>query len=159
MITTKTRFTGALFAAAIAAVLASGSALAQQQCPASIAGTLSATSPTQTGRILRDGVASSCFAAKAFPGLTGGATLYAYDSYRFTNHTGAAACVRFGLTVPAASQAHLVAYTTFVPAQPNLNYLADSGLSATSNTVSMSLNLAAGAAIDVVVHTPNAGVW
>lgn len=134
--------------------------------PVNIATTLDTTAPaagigytattgTQTGRLFRDGNPSTCAAAKANPGLgttTTGARQY--DAYVFT--AASSGCVTVTLTT---SNANLfsVAYTGagFVPATPNLNYLADAGGSNLVTTYAF--NITAGQSFTVVVHEVNTG--
>jgi hypothetical protein len=135
----------------------SRTASAQLACPSTVAGTIAAT-PTETGRITRDGNASVCGTAKGFPGMFDGNS-YAYETHKFANRTGASACVTFTLTQPGGGFGfHVVGYSTFVPTNPAANYLGDSGNSSVGGAaVSMNLTLSANEVIDVVVNTAALG--
>jgi hypothetical protein len=89
-----------------------------------------ATAGTQTGRVSRDGVASTCAAPKAYPGTLGGATL-GYEAYAFTTCAASpVSCAQVSLAGPAGVSAPLFATTyggSFDPANVATNYLADLG--------------------------------
>jgi hypothetical protein len=140
---------------------------------AALAGTMGSAPPTgagftstsgqQTGRLTRNGVQSTCAGAKTNPGLgatTAGARQY--DAYTFTNTAAVARCVTVNLTTTSATLLFTAAYTSagFVPATPNLNYLADPGLSGLNTTYSF--NVPAATTFTVVVHdvnvTPTSGL-
>ena len=145
----------------LAGLAASGHAQAAptNACPLTINDAIAATDPAQTGRITRNGVASACGAAKVYPGTFATTGAFNYDVYPFTNRTGAPACVTFTLTQPGTTFGiHLVGYSTFDPANLAANYLGDSGASSVNNAaVSMGLTVAAGATVQVVVHTATIG--
>lgn len=111
---------------------------------------------TQTGRIARTGVVSSCSAAKTAPGLTTTVGARRYDAYRFMNTSTNAQCVTSTLMSTNGVLLYAVAYNNngFVPTNPNANFLADQGLS--GNGQSFSFNVPAGQAFTVVVHDINA---
>jgi hypothetical protein len=117
-----------------------------------------ATTGTQTGRLSRSGVGSTCAAAKANPGvIAGDTTARRYDAYTFTALSSGC----FTVTVTQSGTAlYSAAYSSggFVPATPSANFLADPGSS--TATMTYSFNVTAGQNFTVVVHdvTPPAGV-
>ena len=133
---------------------------------ASIAGTIGSAPPTgtgftstggsQTGRLNRFAVVSTCAAPKASPGVFTATGARAYHAYTFTNSNAASQCVSVTLTTSAVSL-FSVGYTSggFVPATPNSNYLADPGTSNLSTTYSFTAP--AGQPFTVVVHEVNTG--
>ena len=115
-------------------------------------------SGSQTGRIHRDGVTSSCATPKTFPGfgaMTGDRT---YDAYAFVNGNTAPACVSVTLTVEDGSTCDIgvVAYLgEFDPLAVDASYLADPGLSGDvppEPVPSFSFELGPGETVVVVVH-------
>jgi hypothetical protein len=126
--------------------------------------TLDASAPaggstgSQTGRIVRTGVPSTCAAPKTNPGLTAITGARRYDAYTFTNSTGATRCYTVNITDGTGGQIGSVAYTAagFVPATPNTNYLADHGV--VGNIVPYSFSVANGQSFTVVIHDINVGV-
>ncbi|HEY6807011.1 MAG TPA: S8 family serine peptidase [Pyrinomonadaceae bacterium] len=120
-----------------------------------ISSTLDTTAPTsgagytgttgvETIRHFRDGIASACGSAKAFPG-TSTAGNHQYDAYTFqTCPNSGPTCVTVTLTAANGPNLFSAAYSgTYNPANQALGYLADAGGSNT--TVSYSFNLPAGA--------------
>lgn len=125
-------------------------------------GSITAADPTQSGRIIRNQVASDCLAAKPNPGPFGDALLRHYDLYDFTAPAGS--CVTVSLTVLSGggpNGLHPVVYSpSFGPALPAQNYLADPGVSALEGgTVSFSFLAPASGSFVLVVHEaqPNVG--
>jgi hypothetical protein len=103
------------------------------QCaPTTVTGSITAGDLTQTGRMGRNAVASSCCPfTKPCPGaLAGDSTAHHYDIYSFTNGP-AAACVTITTTttcVSSPNQIITVAYLgSFNPANLCTNYLGDPG--------------------------------
>jgi hypothetical protein len=139
--------------------------------PVSVATTLDTTAPpvssdytaatgTETLRLFRDGVASTCGLVKsACPGTFGAGTPR-FDSYSFaTCATGAGTrCITVTLT-PACSTLEAVAYLgSFNSANVCTNYLADAGISPGTNTpTSFTFNVPAGSAFVVIVNEITAG--
>jgi hypothetical protein len=121
-------------------------------------GSISTTDLIQNGRLVRDGVPSTCASQKAFPGVidTGARNC---DVYRLTQGR-AATCITVTLT-PACADLQSVAYTfTFNAFNIAQNYVADSGISpASGESVTYSFILGANGTFDVVVNetTPRAG--
>ena len=91
---------------------------------------------TQTDRVLRNGIASTCGTPKAFPGtITVGSRTF--DSYTFT--ACRSTCLNPQLSSPAAISMFEVAYSpSFNPANISANYLADAGASGASQKCSFS---------------------
>jgi len=129
-----------------------------------IDGTLGSGSPsapsvsgTQTGRLNRNGVASTCALPKVcdiFTTTPG----YAFDAYTLP----ATGCVTVDLTVLTQSGANYTvnAYVgSFDPNNICVNYLADCGLSSgvPPSPLSMSFEVPPGQEIVLVVHTTNVG--
>ena len=140
---------GALTAALVVAATAAAVTI-------TISGTITAGDPTQTGRLGRDGVTSTCAAPKSSPGVLTTVGLRHYDSYTYTNSSGSSECVTVTLTQTSGTAAGLftAAYLgSFNPADPGMNYLADAGASAT--TVTYSFSVAASQTAVVIVHEVN----
>lgn len=120
--------------------------------------------PTEPARITRDGVPSVCGTAKTFPGTIAGAG-FAYQTLSYTNG-GQTGCVTLSLSNTCSGGGNtfgtfLSAYNgVFDPNNLATNYLGDTGSSPgtppTPNTTeSMSLLLAAGQTITLVVNQVN----
>ena len=123
-------------------------------------GTVEAGDPQITGRIFRDGVASTCAAPKTCPvGTPFGTSTYNYDPITISNTTGSSQCVTTTIQVTGGgTQMHAVAYLgSFNPASQCTNYLADCGSSSVGAAVTFSYTLAAGATVVIVVYNPVAG--
>ncbi|MEP6673729.1 MAG: S8 family serine peptidase [Ferruginibacter sp.] len=116
--------------------------------------TYTAATGTQTGRLSRNGIASTCAALKANPGLVAGGSRV-YHAYTFTNTSANSQCVTVAMSSASGTSLYTAAYnsTGFVPATPSTNYLADAGSS--TNYQQFSFNVAAGVAFTVVVHDVN----
>jgi len=126
-----------------------------------ITGSLAAGDPQQTGRLNRFTPGGSCAAPEACPGLAATTGLRAYDVHAFTNSAPAAACVTVNVNTACTGPNFIfpVAYLgSFNSTNLCTNYLADTGGSPNPSG-SMSLNLPAGATMQLVVHevTPGAG--
>src|SRR6185295_14123152 len=112
--------------------------------PSVFAGSIAAGDTTQTGRIVRNGVASSCAVPKAYPGTQDNLPNRRYDSYTFTNTSNAPACVTVNLTSSCGLNIFGVAYLgSYNPANIQQNYLADNG-SSFAATGTFSFNVPAG---------------
>ncbi len=100
---------------------------------ATFTGTLTPSTPTESPRLFRNNIASTCAGLKPFPG-TGGSGSYHYLAYNITNDTGQSQCVTVTVSTPCSlsdNGIHSVAYLgSFNPANLSANYLADSGSSA-----------------------------
>ena len=131
--------------------------------PINISSTLDAVAPdvgpgfiTATGTIgvrhFRDGVASSCGSAKAFPGTTQPGARQ-FDAYTFmTCPTNPASCVTVTLSGANAINIFSAAYSgNFNPADLSQNYLADAGASGATRTYSF--NIPAGQQTFTIVVT------
>ncbi|MEP6808746.1 MAG: carboxypeptidase regulatory-like domain-containing protein [Chthoniobacterales bacterium] len=96
------------------------------------------TDPTQTDRLARNGVPSTC-AGKVSPGGIGTAGTRNYKQFSFTNTAGAPVCITTAITAALGGQGDIeaVAYlNSYDPTQQSLNYLGDSGISGLGTTVS-----------------------
>jgi Carboxypeptidase regulatory-like domain/HYR domain len=132
-------------------------------CPTqTVTGSLAAGDLTQTGRMGRNAVATSCAIGKACPGAIAGDTLqHRYDLYSFTNGP-TPACVTITTTTSCAAAANQIitaAYLgSFNPTNLCTNYLGDPGGSPTP-TNSFKVNVPAGGVLLVNVHeiTANGG--
>ncbi len=126
--------------------------------PIMVNGSLAAGDLSQTDRLGRTGVASSCGVAKACPGPFGALTPHLYDVYTFQNGP-TAACATIATTAgcnqttnPILTKAHLTSY------DPNnfcTNYLGDAGGSATNT--SFSVDVPANQTLVVVVEESGNG--
>lgn len=129
-----------------------------ESCLASVAGTLTGSSPTLAERMTRNGVSSGCGNPKDCPGTTFGANPFHYSIHEFTNN-GPATCVTVMLNVPCAAstnQLHSSAYlTSFNPSDLCANYLGDSGTSVADGSLGYSFQVGAGAKFVVVVNETN----
>ena len=118
---------------------------------------LTTSDSTQADRIGRDGRPSTC-AGKASPGGGFAGTHY-YETYTFTNTSGAARC--YTVTINAAlggpGDIESVAYDqVYDPTMLDTNYLGDTGISGLGTTVdhaSYSFTVPAGHNFVVVVNT------
>ena len=123
--------------------------------PQNFTGSIGAGDTTMTGRIVRNGVASSCAVPKAYPGTQDLLANRRYDSYTFTNTSNATACVTVDLTSSCGLNIFGLAYLgSFNPANVQQNYLADNG-SSFAATGTFSFNVPAGQTFVVVVHEVN----
>lgn len=139
----------ALFAALLVAGLSSA-AMAQ------VTTTTLDNATTQTGRLNRNAVASTCAAPKSNPGLITPTGTRAQDSYSIVNTSGATQCYTIALAAPPGNALFSAAYLgSFVPTNPDTNYLGDAGSSDVSTTYSV--NVPNGQTLVVVVHEVNPG--
>ena len=129
-------------------------------CTGNIAatGAIANTDPTQTGRLGLGDPKSSCAVAKAVSGFSDTLTRH-YDSYTYTNSTGAAQCVTVAVTQNCGNNAvQSIAYLgTFDPANIQTNYLADGGASGHSFSYSFTLPAGQTAVVVVLEVSPNLG--
>ena len=135
--------------------------ICQPQSPVVLqTGSIAAGDATQTGRVFRDGLPSSC--GGGVPTAAPVAGSYRFDQYSFTNPTGQAACVTVDLDATgcggtANNSTQVNAYTgTFNPANVMTNLIGKPGFS-TIGTGSFAFPVAAGASFTVVVHEVVAG--
>jgi N-acetylneuraminic acid mutarotase len=125
-------------------------------------GVIDSSDPTQTDRMFRDGIPSTCALPKVCPGVLGDGLPRHYDSYTFTNTTGATQCVTVdadAMTCTGTNFIFLEAYLgSFDPSNLCANYLADIGGSP-NPTGSFSFDLADGQTVVIVVNEvdPDAG--
>ena len=127
-------------------------------------GSIDGGDPTQTDRMFRDGIPSTCDAPKVCPGPFGDGLQHHYDSYTYTNNTGSTQCVTVDPTTECVGTNYIfvVAYLgSFNPGDICSNYLADSGSSPdpTQPPVTFSFNVDPGQSFTVVVSevTADAG--
>jgi len=115
-----------------------------------LTGSIAAGDTTQTGRLVRNGIASTCAAPKTNPGLQD-STVRRYDAYTFTNGP-TATCVTVNVTSGCGTNLYYVAYSgSYNPANVQQNFLADAGASF-AGTATFSFNVAAGATFVLVLH-------
>ena len=125
--------------------------------PANFTGSIGAGDATMTGRIVRNGVASSCAVPKVYPGTQDLLANRRYDAYTFTNTSNVTTCVTVDLTSSCGLNIFGLAYLgSFNPANIQQNYLADNG-SSFAATGTFSFNVPAGQTFVVVVHEVNVG--
>ena len=118
-------------------------------------GAIDTTDASQSGRMTRNGTASTCSAPKSYPGnfTTTGARLY--DSYTIANPRNVAVCATIGVTSGCGINLFTATYLgSFNPANVGQNYLADIG-SSFPTAAFYSVTVPANATIVVVVHTLN----
>jgi hypothetical protein len=119
---------------------------------------------TQTNRLNRNGLISSCSAVKATPNLqeTPPGGTRRYDRMTLTNPSDSTRCITVRLSsacnAAAGSQLYLVAYNNsgFVPSAIQTNYSADWGVT-TLGDQTISFLVAGGASFSLVVHEITAG--
>jgi cell division septation protein DedD len=127
-----------------------------------VTGVIDASDPTQTDRMFRDGIASTCAAPKVCPGVLGDGLPRHYDTHTFTNTTGATQCVTVDVDAMTCTGVNFIfvqAYLgSFNPADLCQNYLADIGGSP-NPTGQFSFDLADGQTVVLVVNEvdPDAG--
>jgi hypothetical protein len=129
------------------------------QATASFSGSISGTDPTQTGRVVRNGVPGAC-PSKAYPGLNDSNPRHD-KIHTFTNTFTSALCVTVTTTTACTGANFIfpVAYLgAFNPANIATNYLSDPGASPNPSN-SFSATIPAGGTINLVVNevTVNAG--
>ena len=123
-------------------------------------GSIAAGDATQTSRVFRDGIPSSC--AGGIPTQSPVAGSYRFDQYSFTNPTGLPACVTVDLNATgcggtANNSTQVNAYLgTFNPASVMTNLIGKPGFSTTASG-SFGFPIAAGATFVVTVHEVVAG--
>src|SRR6476620_8704813 len=132
------------------------------QIPSSVVqtGSIAAGDLTQSGRVFRDGIASSCTGGA--PTAAPVAGTFRYDAYNYTNPTGQPVCVTVDLDATqcggtANNSTQINAYSpSFNPASVATNLVGKPGFS-TIGTGSLGFPLAAGASFTIVVHEVVAG--
>lgn len=123
-------------------------------CPnQTITGAIGESSLLQNGRLVRDGIASSCGTAKPCPGVSGTGTR-SYDAYTFFNG-GSSACITVALR--AESDLFSAAYLgSHDPTALCTRYLADRGTGTQTEPVrDYSFDVPAGTTFVVVVNQVN----
>lgn len=135
------------------------------QFDAATAQSVSASDPTQTGRLSRSTTVPSCTAPRTFvPALVDPTHTRHYDAFRHTNASDSTLCTMVSVDYTAtcsSDRPFSAAYLpNFDPTAVRNNYLADSGLSGThgERTIRYSFGVPAGAAYDVVLSTVGAAV-
>lgn len=124
-------------------------------CPVTttINGTFDTSSPTQLGRIFRDGVPSVCTPPKVYPGIFNPSTSYNYNVHGpYANPGPNPSCVTVSFDVGSClTNAHASAYqNSYDPANQGNNYLGDVGSSVTQP---FGFTLPAGQALVIAVST------
>ncbi len=111
------------------------------------------TEATQTGRMTRNGIPSSCDSAKSYPGLFGATPNY-YRPFAYRNCSAQPECVTVHVDGGAMGvNVFVPAYLDgFDPSTLSGNYLADSG---SSGTITYSFMVPAGQNYLLVPHTVN----
>lgn len=113
---------------------------------------------TQLGRIFRDAIASVC-PSKVYPGIFNAATTFNYETFTYTNTSGATACVTVNFDpntggTPCGTNAHASAYlNSYNPASQATNYVGDVG---SSITQPFSFDVPAGTDMVLVVTNTSA---
>jgi hypothetical protein len=112
------------------------------------------TDPLQTGRLVRNGVASVAGTLKPFPGINDFSPHH-YDAYTFVNTTGSLQTVAVTLEMTDLADFSATYFSFFNPANIATNSLADAGV--TALTSSYSFNIDPGASFVVTVNGITAG--
>jgi PKD repeat protein len=128
-----------------------------------INGGLTVSSPTQTGRLTRNYVVSTCSSPKTCPGYLTNTGAYRYEAHPFTNTTSGTICVNVTLTTPCAGQSSTGLFTAaylgnFNPQSLCSDYLADQGGILTTSG-SYSFSVPADTNFTVVVNDVGAGSY
>lgn len=113
-------------------------------------GSITTADPTQNGRVVRNGITSTCTGKSTT--LQNSVVVHA-DSYPFNAPTGSAGCVRidFNFLGCGTNQTQIVAYSNYNPASPAANVIGDPGLSSTG-IGSFSFPYISGQQFTVAVH-------
>ncbi|MFH1176036.1 MAG: hypothetical protein V1750_01420 [Acidobacteriota bacterium] len=91
---------------------------------------------TQSGRIFRDSIQSTC-PSKVYPGIFNVGTIYNYETFTYNNTSGTTACVTVNFdpnvgTPPCSTNAHASAYLgSYDPNNQAANFVGDVGSSLT----------------------------
>jgi Kelch motif/Galactose oxidase, central domain len=121
--------------------------------PTVINGAIDLSDPTQTDRLFRDGIPSTCAVPKTCPGAFGDPTPHHYDAYEFTNTSGSTQCVTVDIDTACQDTNFIFATVylgSFNPLDLCENYLADEG-SSPLPTAPFSFNVDDGQTIVIVV--------
>ncbi len=103
-------------------------------CPNGVVNAAFSGSNVQSGRIFRDGIASTC-PGKVYPGILNAGTNYNFETFTFPNTSNAAACVTVNFdpdagAVPCSTNAHASAYIgSYDPLNQGTNFVGDVGSS------------------------------
>jgi hypothetical protein len=119
-----------------------------QGAPIVQTGSLTAGDPTQTGRVVRGGIPSTCIGKGNTLQNT---TPVNYDSYTYTSPVTGCATVDFDATMCGGATTQAVAYSTFTPATPNTGVIGDFGFSTVGNA-RFSFPVTAGQNYTIVIH-------
>lgn len=140
-------------------VTTSVSVQAQVACPAGPVASGFTGTTSQLGRIFRDAVPSVC-PTKPYPGIFNNTTAYNYQTYTYSNTSGAAACVTVSFNpdtsgaTPCGTNAHMSAYQgSYDPANQATNFLGDVG---SSTTQSFAFQVAGNSALVLAVTNTSA---
>ena len=110
---------------------------------------------TQTGRLNRFAPASVCAVSKTNPGLFSATGSRQYTAYTFLNTSTSNQCVTVSLNNTNGTGVYCAAYNNagFIPATPNINFLADAG--ASNYNVQYGFTAPASQSFTIVVHDVN----
>ncbi len=148
---TKAYISAILFYALI--LMANQNIFAQYVCqpsgtPIVQSGSLTTNDATQTGRVVRDGVPSSC---RGKTQALQNSTAVVQDNYTYTAPVTGCAKLTFDGSQCGGATTQAVAYSFFNPATPNINVIGDFGFS-TTGTASFGFPVTAGQNFTIVVH-------
>jgi hypothetical protein len=141
----------------VVAAWAGGAAPAHAIDYGSWSSTVTGASPTQSGRVFRSGITSTCAAPKAYPSTASVGVALNYEARTFTNTSVADECVTISLDSPScATTVFTVAYLgAFDPTDVSRNYLGDPGSSTSGD--SFSVLVPRGATFTIVVSQVSSG--
>lgn len=111
-------------------------------------GSLTAGDPTQTGRVVRGGIPSTCIGKSNSLQNT---TPVNFDQYTFNSPVTGCATLDFDATACGGATTQAVAYSTFNPALPATNVIGDFGFSTIGNA-RFSFPVTQGQNYTIVVH-------
>ncbi len=124
-----------------------------------VTGGVTTSSPTEPGRLFRNGVASTC-AGKACPGSSDTGNPHYYDTHSIANSASTSRCLTIIANTTGcagSSMIHPSAYvTSYNPASLCTNFLGDSGSSPAPGPVTFSVNLPAGQPLVLVMQSVSA---
>ncbi|HUS17686.1 MAG TPA: S-layer homology domain-containing protein, partial [Chloroflexia bacterium] len=130
-------------------------------CPGAITatGSITNTDPTQSGRLALGDPKSNCLAPQPLPPAESPPSVRHYDTYTYTNSSGAPQCVTVNITQNCGDNAvQSAAYLgTFDPNNVTANYLAHGGASGHTFGYSFSLGSAQSAVVVVWEVSPDLG--
>jgi hypothetical protein len=136
----------------IVGVLAASTAQATTIGPVTY--TWTGTELSQTDRLFRDGLASTCASPKTYPGMVGTTTGQGYATFNFINPSASAACMVVTWFGDAEYGTFLSAYLyPYDPFNAASNYLGDAGMSTALTPISFSFMVPGNTQFSILANT------